>query len=366
MKAKIAVTIVMLLGSLCPFHVALASDLFYAGDIIIDSIAIRVEADDKATVNAVYLLTNRGSEDEEVDLQFAQSPVSLKADGEELHNPVVFRPCERKAINLTCNLNITGETTKILSLDPTMLFNGKPNSEPTKALLIEVLLPQGISGLAWANQEPDEEGFEDGRQFYSWSSVDIYPTTLCLKWSTLQVELSVEKSVTPQEITTPDQIINLEITVQNRGDTAVNRISLTDQYVALEFAAVDPLWEFGEQGPWLFWRKNINSLEPGETRTLAYSVKYVGFSSYSYDFDLKPAIVTVDGHLVVVSNKVRVSQSGAAMPAPTDSDVPTESEAERLRFPSLPLLGGIMLILAIVGVGYLIWRRRHTKQGSTN
>ncbi|MCK4722373.1 MAG: hypothetical protein KAT75_03660, partial [Dehalococcoidia bacterium] len=170
MRAKIAVIIVMLLGTLCPFQVALASDLFYAGNIIIDSIAIRVEADDEATVNAVYLLTNRGSEDEEVDLQFAQSPVPLKVDGEEICNPVVFKPYEKKSLNLTCNLNITGETTKTLSLDPTMLFNGKPNSEPTKALRIEVCLPQGINGLAWANQEPDEEGFEDGRKFYSWSS----------------------------------------------------------------------------------------------------------------------------------------------------------------------------------------------------
>jgi len=105
--------------------------------------------------------------------------------------------------------------------------------------------------------------------------------------------------------------------------------------------------------------KNINSLEPGETRTLAYSVKYVGFSSKSYDFDLRPSVVTVDGHLVVVSNKVRMSQSGATIQAPADSDVPTASEAEPLHFPSLPLLGGIVLIVAVARGGYLIWRRKH-------
>lgn len=359
MKVRITVIIVTLLGTLCPFQVALASDLFYTGDIIIDSIAIRVEADDEATANAIYLLRNYDSLNEEVDLQFAQSPVQLEVDGEELSNPVAFKPWEKKSINLTDNLNITGETTKTLSLDPTMLFNGKPNSEPTKALLIKVFLPQGITSLAWANQEPDEEGFEDGRKFYSWSGVDIYPTILCLKWSILQVELGIEKSVTPQEITTPNQIMNLEITLQNKGDTTVNRISLTDQYVAFEFAAVDPLWEFGEQGPWLLWTKNIYSLEPGETITLAYSVEYVGFSSQSYDFDLRPCVVTVDGHLVVVSNKVRMSQSGAEIPTPTDSDIPTESEAEPLHFPSLPLLGGSILIVAIVRVGYLIWKRKH-------
>ena len=359
MKVRITVIIVTLLGTLCPFQVALASDLFYTGDIIIDSIAIRVEADDEATANAIYLLTNYDCYNEEVDLQFAQSPVPLEVDGEELSNPVVFKPWEKKSINLTDNLNITGETTKTLSLDPTMLFNGKPNSEPTKALLIKVFLPQGINSLAWANQEPDEEGFEDGRKFYSWSGVDIYPTILCLKWSTLQVKLSVEKSVTLREITTPNQIIDIEINLHNKGDTTVNRISLTDQYVAFEFTAVDPLREFGEYGPWLLWTKNINSLEPGETRTLAYSVKCVGFSSESYDFDLRPCVVTVDGHLAVVSNKVRMSQRGAAIPAPTDSDVPTESEAEPLHLPSLPLLGGITLIVAVVRGGYLIWKRKH-------
>jgi len=364
MKARIAVIIVILPGVLWPCQVALTSDLFYVGDIIIDSIGIRIEAGDEATVNAVYLLTNHGSEEEEVDLQFPQSPVPLEADGEELGNPVVFRPGEGKSINLTCSLNITGETTKMLTLDPTMLFNGKPNSEPTKALLIKVLLPQGISGLAWTNQEPAEEGFEDGRKFYSWSDADIYPTPLCLKWSTLQVELSIEKTATSQQITTPDQIINLEITIQNKGDTAIKNIGLTDEYVVFDFEGVEPLWEFGKREPWLFWMKNINSLEPGETKTLAYSVKYVGFSSQSYEFDLKPCVVTVEGHLVCVSNKVRMSQAGGAMPNPTDTEFPTKPDAGSFHFPSLPLLGGIILILAIARGGYVIWRRRHTRRES--
>ena len=359
MKAKIAVILVMLLlGTLCPYQLALAGDLFYAGNIIIDSITIRVEADDEATVSAVYVLENRGKYSEKVDLQFAQSQVPLEAEGGELYNPVVFEPYEKKSINLTYNLNITGETTKTLSLDPTMLFNGKPNVEPTKASMIKVFLPQGISHLAWANQQHHEEGFEDGRQFYSWSGIDNYPTMLCLKWSTLQVELSVKKSVTPQEITAPDQVINIGIIIENKGDTAVNRVSLTDQYVSFEFAAVDPLWEFGDYGPWLIWRKNINSLEPGETQNLTYSVKYIGVSSYSYDFDLKPCVVTVDGHLIVVSKEVRVSQSGSTIPAPADTDVPMESEAEPLHLPSIPLLGGILFILAIVIGGYLIRRRK--------
>lgn len=350
---------VVLLGMLCPLEMALASGLFYAGDIVIDSIDMRVEVDHEGTFNAVYLLTNRGCDSQEVDLQFAQSLVPLEADGEELRNPVVFRPYERKSIQLTCNLNITGETTKTLCLDPTMLFNGKPNSEPTKALLIDVLLPEETNGLAWANQEPDKDALENGRRLYSWTGSDVYPTILCLKWSTLQVDLSVEKSVTPREISTPDEIINIQITLRNKGDTAVESVGVTDQYSAFDFVAVTPLGEFGKHEPWLLWRKNISSLEPGETRTLAYSVKYVGFGSQTREFDLKPCVVTVDGHLVFVSNKVRMIQSADAMAPRTDSEVPPEPEAESLRFPSLPLLGGIAIVLAIVRGAYLIWKRTH-------
>jgi len=361
MKTRIAVIIVMLLGALWPFQAALASDLFYEGGIIIDSIDIRIRADGDATVSVVYLLTNRGDENEEVDLQFVQSPAPLETNGEELSNPVMFGPRETRQVDLTYNLNITGETTKMLFLDPTMLFDGKPNSEPAKALLMKVLLPQGINGLAWANQEPDDEGLEDSRKFYSWSGVDIYPTILCLKWSTLKVELSVEKSVRPQEITTPGQIINVVITIENRGDTVANKIGLTDEYSAFDFEAVEPLWEFGRQESWLFWTKNIGSMAPGEIRIFAYSVKYIGFSSQSYDFDLRPCVVTVDGHLMYVSNKLRMSQRGGATPAPTDSEVPIEAEAQPLRFPSVTLLCGVLLILTMARVGYLIWRRRHVR-----
>lgn len=359
MKVKVAVVIMVLFGTLWPWQMTLASDSFYEGDIVIESIDIRVEADDEATVNAVYLLANRSCDSQEVDLQFAQCLVPLESDGEELRNPVVFRPYERKSIQLTCNLNITGETTKTLCLDPTMLFNGKPNSEPAKALLIDVLLPEETNGLAWANQEPDKEGFENGKRLYSWRGSDIYPTILRLKWSTLEVDLSVEKAVAPQEIVAPGQIIDMRITVQNKGDRAVERVCLTDQYAAFDFAAVRPLGEFDKHEPWLLWMKNISSLEPGETRDLAYSVKYVGFDSQSYEFDLRPSVVTVDGHLVFVSNKVRMNRRGDAMLPLTDSDIPPEPEAEPLHFPSLPLLGGIIIVVTIVRGGYLIWKRTH-------
>lgn len=365
-KARIAALVVVLMGMIWPLRVAQASDLFYVGDIVIDSIDIRVEANEDATVNATFLLTNRGSDYQTISLRFAQSPVPLEVDGKESGNPVLFRAGESKFVKLSFSLKITGETTKTMSLDPTMLFGGKPNAETTKALMLRVALPRGINGLAWANQEPAEEGFEDGRRRYSWSGVDMYPTLLCLKWSTLPIDLIVEKVATPQDITSRDQRINLEITLQNRGNTTIDRITLTDQWMAFDFEPDYPLWQFVREGTWLFWMKNIYSLEPGETETFAYRVRYIGVSSQSSEFDLEPCVVTVDGHLVAMSNKVRMSKTGDALPNPTDSEAPPESEAGPLHFPSLPLLGGILLILAIARGGYLIWKRRHTRRESTS
>jgi hypothetical protein len=362
MKARIAVMLLVLSGTLWPLQVVSASSLFYVGDIIIQSINITVDAAARATVSAVYQLTNRGSEDQEISLQFAQSAVALIAGGEELSGSVLFRQGETKSISLTCSLDITGETTKTLLLDPTMLFDGKPNSEPTGTLLMKVLLPEGINALAFASQEPDGEGFENGREVYSWSSADIYPTTLCLKWSALQVELSVEKNASPQEITSIGQIINLEIIVENNGDSVVDHIALVDLYMAPEFDGVEPRWEFGEEGTWLLWQRNIGLLEPGQSQKLTYSVRYVGSGSQNYDFDLRPCVVTVDGHLVSVSNRVRMSQNIKANPDQTDPVVPPESEAEPLRFPSLFEIGGTALILAIAGRWYVVRRRRHAKE----
>jgi len=351
-----------LLGILLCLQAASATELFYTGGVEIDSIGIRVEVDDKATLKAVYLLTNYGDGAEEVNLRFAQCPASLWADGEELHNPLVFKPGESKSINLTCKLDIAGETTKRLYIDPTLLFDGNPNSKPTKALLIKVLLPEGVDELISASDEPDEEGFEGGRKFYTWSGIGIYPTPLSLIWSTLQVDIDVQKKASPQKITAPDQVIKVEITIKNNGNTSVNNIILSDQYVASDFEAVEPLDEFSRRESILSWMKKIDSLAPGESRTLAYSVKYIGFSPRNYDFYLKPCVMVIDGHLASMSNKVRMSQEGeGALPSAT-LKTSVEAEAARIHYPSIPMIAGVVFLLAILGgIGYFVRRRRHAK-----
>jgi hypothetical protein len=370
MKAVIVVT-VLLASLLCTVQAVSADDLFYSGDVITESLGIDIDIEDeKATVRAVYLLNNRGSETEEIDLQCDYSPASLEIDGETLENPVVFYPGDRKSVTATFKLDITGDITKTLYLVPTLLFNGSPNSKPAASIMIEASLPEGVNGLAWASHEPDEESLESGRRHYSWTYYDLYPTPLTLKWSTLEVDLSLEKSASPLEITQPDQVIDIEITLKNNGDTELSDIQLVDQYSASHFAEIEPSTESATGENMLFWQKTIGSLSPGETVSLHYSVTYIAPIAQDYELDLRPTVVTVGGNLVSVSDKVRmkigteVPTSTPAPQAPAEPEKSPEREEGTLDGSSWPLITGIVvpvLLITMAGTGYFFRRRRRAE-----
>lgn len=374
MKIIIAVAL-SLISILCTFQAVSANDLFYSGDIVIDSIAISADiGDQEATVSAVYVLGNRGTETEEIYLEYGYSPASLQVDGETLENPVVFFPGDRKSVTVNFKINTTGETTKTLSLEPNLLFNGNMNSEPAALVTIKTLLPAGINGLAWVSQEPDEISIESGRKIYSWEDVDVYPTQLTLKWSTLAIELAVEKSASPAAIMQQNQVINIEITLTNNGDTELSDIRLVDQYAASHFGEIEPSVESSTLENLVFWQKTINSLGPGETIKLNYSVKYIWEVSQVHDFELKPAVVTVGGNLVSVSNEVRMKLETeppsftieTQIPAETGKSPMPEPESEEeasgdSSWPAAMYIGIPVLVLAVISAGYILFRRKPAK-----
>jgi len=373
MKAAIAV-IVSLISILCTFQATSAANLFYSGDIVIDSVGINIDIDhQEATVSAVYLLENRGSETEEINLEYNYSPASLQINGETLANPVAFYPGDRKSVTVNFKLNPTGETTKTLFLDPTLLFNGIPNSEPAVKLMIKALLPEGINGLAWVSHEPDEESLENGRKHYSWRDVNVYPTPLTLKWSTLGVDLSIEKSASPAEITQPNQVIDIKITLTNNGDTELSDIHLVDQYVASHFGEIEPSTESGTLDNLVFWQKTINSLGQRETISLDYSVKYIASVSQVQEFNLRPTVVTVGGNLVSVSNQVRMKLSAEpptstpempATPTPAELEKSPEPKEEKPEDSSWPIILYIVvpvLVIIIACTGFILHRRKRAK-----
>lgn len=354
--------IILIILPLFYFQIVFASNLFYTGGIKIESLGAKIEIDEKAKMEAVYFLANRGEEKEKINLEFNKADTQLEIEKEKLINPVEFNPGDKKSINLTSFFEVEEKITKNLCIDTTLLFDGKPNAKPVGSVLIKVLLPSGINKIVTANKEFKEEGLENGRKFYLWAGNDIYPTTLCLKWSTLKIDLETIKDVDPKEITEPNQAINVKIEIKNRGDSTVKNIILSDQYILSNFEAIQPLAEFKKEDGMLLWAKKIDSLKAGESKTFSYSLKYRGFNSQTYEFDLKPVTVSIDGNLISVSNTVRMKQIGKETPLSEVEKIITGKPKKEIHFPSIPLIFEIGIVLLIIGTGYFIWKKKNFKK----
>jgi uncharacterized repeat protein (TIGR01451 family) len=364
MIEKIIKTGLVAFVMLCLVQTASASGLFYSGDIIIDSITANAEIDTNATVIVEYTLINEGDKEETVDLAFSQFPVQLWIGDEKLENPVMFKPKEEKMITLGYVTTVGGNTTKVFSFNPTLTFNGKANSKRVRSFSVGILLPDGIKKIIGANKEYcSKEIGGKGRVLYKWVNNDIYLTTLTVRWSVLDIDLSVEKKASPQKITAPNQTITVEIALENMGDKEVNNIILTDDYVPSDFEAVEPLEEFtipkvNASDPRLFWIKRIGKLQPGEIRAISYSVRYIGDVSQIYDFDLKPSTVIVNGHLVAVSNEVTISKMVGATLVEEAPEVPEKTKGFTTQY---LVIGTIIAIIILLAGAYLLRRRKKEK-----
>lgn len=303
---------------LCLANIASAS-LFYGGNVSVDSIVADVVIGDKADVAVEYTLVNGGDSAESVILGSPESS-ELWQGSARLPNPILFGARESKTIRLAYSSEIEGEITKLFSFDPKMTINNKSSSKSVEEYLVKILLPKGVEGIVWSNRGYFSSGIENGRASYMWAESDVYPTTLTIKWSTLGVSLSAEKNASPQKITEPGQAITIGIILENKGVKVVDGILLTDDYVPSDFEAGEPREDFILDGsnssePHLFWIKRIDRLQPGESRTFNYTVRYVGDVSQIYSFSLRPATVTVGGHLAALSNEVAISKMAGVVPA---------------------------------------------------
>lgn len=328
----------VLIVALCLVQTASASGLFYDGSVTAESINANIVIDTNAIISVEYTLINEGDEDENIVLGF---------NGK--NETVFIKQKEMKTINLTYTATVDGDVTKTFSFNPILTFNGKPNSKRVKTFFSEIVLPGGIPKIIWTNKNYASKGVNnDGRVFYSWAYNDIYPTTLTVKWSTLDVDLSIIKEAYPQQITAPNQTINIKIIIENKGSKEVNNITLIDDYVPSEFEAIEPMDELffmsggNTTDPRLFWKKNIDQLRPNEVRNITYSIKYIGDVSQIYNFELKPCVVIVNGNLIGVSNEVTISRM-----------VGVGAGKEKTETPEFPI-PYLVIIIVIIVLGLII------------
>lgn len=299
---------------------AFAGSLFYEGNVVVNAVRADVNIQNTADVNIVYVLVNPGQSREQVALKPA-------AGNGQVQN-IVIEPGQKKEVIFRYTVYSSGDKVRTLSLDPALLINGKPPAERAQSIAVTLKLPAGVPSLISSNRDfiaGRTDG--EGRTTYVWTAEDLYPTTVTAKWSTLGTNLVLEKTLSPDKITAPDQECTVVLTIANRGNTAVQNIVVRDTFATSDFRGVSPPEEFvvkegNDTGQRLIWEKAIPSLQAGQTITTQYRIRYTGQTTQVTDFRLQPAEVYAGGFLVASSGRVTVHQLTGAVRVPDKTPAP--------------------------------------------
>ena len=322
---------------------AAAGSLFYEGGLTVNTIRADVDIGSTADVDIVYILVNTGSAKEQAALQAA-------AGSGQVQN-IILEPGQQTEMRFRYTVTPAGDTVRTLTLDPALLIDGKTPAKRVQNSTVTLKLPAGVPALISSNRDfiagtPDGSG----RAQLAWSAKDLYPTTITAKWSTLGMNLAVEKSMTPQAITAKNQECTVTLTLTNRGNAAIQDILLRDTFVTSDFEGVSPSAEFfagrgNDSRQRLIWEKTIPSVPAGQAMTIQYRIRYTGQTDRILSFQMQPTEVFAKGSLVASSERVTVHQlTGATRVADTP----------RTAKPAIPL--GMEVVLAGIGAAALVFR----------
>jgi len=286
-----------------------ALDLFYTGDVEIYSMYTIINAENThAQITVDYTLfqqlpseygKDRGTY---VNLTFSEydmDDVNVLIDGKEFTNPVYFTPGEVKEVHITYTQDIKGTTLKSIDVNPILLFDGMRNSKRVSLYNLKLLVPSGINKLITSSIEYDSTSSANRTSYY-WNKKNVYPTSLNVKWSTIDADISIKKSVLTDIIKT-DGVMIVEVLVENKGNKDARDVVLSDTILLSDFEPIEPKEDFVyEDAIVATWKKEIDILKAGERKTFTYQIKLKNPAVST----LKPIIAIIDGSLIGVSNDV--------------------------------------------------------------
>lgn len=329
-----------------------SAELFYTGNITIDSLSAEIDVNQNASVTVEYTLVNRGEEKEDVNLGFSPESALALLDGEGLSNPVSFAAGETKELSLSYSMEVGTENYRMIIFNAVLLFNNKSNSQTISSYRVKAVLPEGISGLVNSNK-PYETTSEGGRVAVIWNESNVYSIPLSFSWNTLGIDLAATKEATPSTISSLDEVVSIKVTIQNNGDEEVRDIELSDDFFPTLFEAVEPLEEFNlvypeNSDPHLYWTKEVDSLQPGESRVYTYSIKVKVLSP---ETTLNPLTILVNGTPVAASNNIILH-----------GEPEEPHELVERGFPTRYVIIGAIVVVAVIAAVLVIRSRKSKKK----
>jgi hypothetical protein len=325
--------------------------LFYTGGVSMDSLSATIDVTNEAAVSVEYTLVNQGDDTEAINLTFSPEDATARIDGGELSNPVDFNPGQERKLTLSYSLSLPSAEFQRIMFAPMLFFNNMPNSQRTKSYNVKLILPEGVKRLVHSNKPYEDVVAEGSRTAILWEKNDVYPTALVVAWTILDVDIAAVKKATPSKLTEPGEIVEVEVTIQNRGDEEIRDITLSDNFFPNAFEAVAPIDEFDlvqpeMSDPHLYWKKEIESLKPGETKTYTYSVRV---KTLGLETRLDALAVLVNGIPVSVSNDVILY---------SELEERYKPKAPEGKFPTTYLIIGAVVVVAIVASVFVIRSRK--------
>jgi hypothetical protein len=324
--------------------------LFYTGDVSIDSFSATIDVTDNATVNVEYVLVNHGDSQVAINMTFSPPEATAIINGTELANPVIFDPSETNTISLSYALDLQAGESQGIMFAPMLFFDGMVNSNKVDSYSVSLILPEGIKRITYSSLPYTDTADQDGRLVIIWEKSDFYPTSLAVSWTTLDVYIAAVKKATPEEVTSPGEVVEVEVTVQNKGTEEISNITLMDNFFPGTFEPVEPLDEFNlveseNSDPRLYWTKEIDSLDPGETAVYSYSVKV---KVLGLETRLDPLVVLINETPVSVSNDIILHSELGEEYGPETSE----------GFPIRYVIIGIIIVAAIIALFFFFKSRK--------
>ncbi|MDH7592734.1 MAG: hypothetical protein QHG99_00035 [Methanomicrobiales archaeon] len=306
-----------------------------------EEIHATIDVQKNASIVLEYRLWNTGKGAASVSLALQQYPATLLVDSVPLRGPLTLQAGERRVVTAALSVPVPASSPVVFTLDPTLLFDGKPNAARLERTMCALTLPKGVPSLIAANWQGGASSTNgEGRVTYTWSAGSSYPSPLSVKWNPEGIALSLVKTVEPPVIQQANQTLTVRVEVRNTGTRPLSGLVLLDTYETGSFEPVEPANEFSsvvsnQTEPRILWRKEIGAIAPGESRLFAHRVKYTGTTSVIQVFSLDPTGAYASGALVGSSEPVTIQLMAGAVPVTTAPTSTTASPGPLLAFSAL-------------------------------
>ena len=266
---KIKIVTLLLLIFVTAVRIANAID-FYTGSVMLKS--LKADVDIASSANIILNYTLIGNEKVSLNFQNVPDSAEIIIDGQRYSKKFDLEINGEISVVIKYNFDVGTDAIRQFTLDPNILFNDMVNSNRIGNYFVKIKMPAGVIELLSSSENPTSIDIGQGRKTFFWEKTNAYASTLDIKWSSLNINLDVERIV-PADINDEFTVKNV---IRNNGN-GVSNVKLVQSFLETDFDPVFPLNDFERiqagNDRRLEWKKEISSISNGDVKEISYKLK---------------------------------------------------------------------------------------------